>query len=155
MHRRTAAIFSLPGLLVALALAIPTLAQGQGAQHNETDIAFVNRMTTRLQRAEKRAERLDEAIKQMSRQASQNEMMGQDRYGSQSRTSNQQGNYRRAGTKVRSSRKKAEEEREKLVELQRSGASISPSERERIETTVSRIEREVSDMEHDVRLGRF
>jgi len=157
MYRRIANTVSLLVLLVAVSLAAATPTYAQSAQHNETDIAFAKRMSARLERVEKQAKQFEDMLNDMSRQASRNEPTQQDPFGQQNRipTSDLQSDYRRAGMKMRSIRKKAEKEREKLADLQRSGNSIDPSDRDRIEATVSKLERDIADMEHDLRLRRF
>lgn len=156
MHKRIANTVSLLVLLVTVGLAAePTHAQG--TQHDETDIAFAKRMAARLERVEKQADKLEDMIKEMSKQASRDELTQQDPFGQQSGIprSDPQSDHRRAGMRMRSTRKKAEKEREKLVDLLRSGSSIEATDRERIEATVSNLERSVADMEHDIRLRRF
>ena len=157
MYRRITNAVSLLVLLATVSLAATTPTYAQGAQHNETDIAFARRMTARLERVEKQAEQFEDMIKEISKQASRDQLTGQDQFGQQNRipTSDHRTDYRRAEMKMRSTRKKAEKERENLVDLQRSGNSIDPSDRDRIEATVSSLERSVADMEHDIRLGRF
>ena len=158
MYRRMTNTVSLLVLLTTMGLTAPTSAYAQGAQHNETDIAFVKRMTARLQRVEKQAKQFEDMIEKMSQQASRDELTRpDDQFGQQDRIprGDPQSDYRRAGMKMRSTRKKAGKEREKLVDLQRSGGSIDPSDRDRIEATVSGVERSVANMEHDIRLRRF
>ena len=157
MYRYLRSAISLAGLMILIGLAAPATTYAQDAQHNETDIAFIKRMTTRLQRTENEAERLGEYFQEMSGPASRNQMMGQDQYGRQTRTSssNRESEYRRARSRMRSVGKKAEKEREKLVEMQRSGNSIDASDRERIESTVARLERDIADAERYIRLGVF
>jgi hypothetical protein len=157
MYRRIANTVSLLVLLATVSLAAATPTYAQGAQHNETDIAFARRMAARLERVEKQAENFEDMIKEMSKQASRNEVTQQDPFGQQNRipASDPQTDHRRAGMKMRSTRTKAKKERENLVDLQRSGNSIDPSDRDRIEATVSSLERSVADMEHDIRLRRF
>jgi hypothetical protein len=158
MYRRTTNTVSLLAFLITAGLtaAAPTVAQG--VQNNETDIAFARRMATRLERVEKQAERFEEMIRKMGQQASRDELTRpNDPYGQQDRIprGDPQSDYRRAGMKMRSTRTKAGKEREKLADLQRSGGSFDPSDRDRIEATVSSLERSVADMEHDIRLRRF
>lgn len=156
MYRRITNTVSLLVLLITVGLtAAPTCAQG--VQHNETDIAFAKRMGSRLERVEKQAKQFEEMIKKMAQQASRDELTRSDQFGQQDRIprSDPQVGYRRAGMKMRSTRTKAGKEREKLADLQRSGGGIDPSDRDRIEATVSSLERGVADMEHDIRLRRF
>ena len=158
MDRRITNTVSLLALLITVSLtaAMPTYAQG--AQHNETDVAFAKRMAVRLERVEKQAEQFEEMIKKMGQQASRDQLTRpDDQFGQQDRMpgGDPQSDYRRAGMKMRSARKKAGKEREKLADLQRSGSSIEPSDRDRIEATVSNLERGIADMEHDIRLRRF
>jgi len=158
MVRRLTNTVSLLALLITVSLIAATPAYAQGVQHNETDIAFAKRMAARLERVEKQAERIEEMIKKMGQQASRDELTRpDDQFGQQDRIprGDPQSDYRRAGMKMRSARKKAEKEREKLANLQRSGSSIEPSDRDRIEATVTNLERNVADMEHDIRLRRF
>jgi hypothetical protein len=145
------------GLLATVGLAIPSFVLAQGAQHNETDIAFIKRITTRLQRIESDAERLDDYVKDLSRRESANQAMEQDQYGRQQHTParDRESELRRAGSKMRTNRRKAEKERDRLVEMQRAGSSIDPEEREKIETAVSRMERDIAELERDIRMGRF
>ena len=56
---------------------------------------------------------------------------------------------------MRSIGKKAGKEREKLAKMQREDSSIDPEDRERIESTVSRMERDIANMESDIRQGRL
>ena len=157
MYRRITNAVSLLVLLITANLAAATPTYAQGAQHNETDIAFAKRMTARLERVEKQAEQFEDMIKGMSKQASRDQLTGQDQFGQQNRipTSDHRTDFRRAEMKMRSTRKKAGDEREKLVELQVSGSTFDTSDRDRIEATVSNLERGVADMEHDIRLRRF
>lgn len=157
MYRRIASTVSLLVLVVTVSLSTATPAYAQGAQHNETDIAFAKRMAARLERVEKQAEQLEGMIERMSQQVSRGELTQQDPFGQHTRvpTSDPQVDLRRAGSRMRSARKKAVKEREKLADLQRSGNSIDPSDRDRIEATVSSLEHRVADMEHDIRLRRF
>ncbi len=157
MHRRTTNTLFFLVLLATIGLTASAPTCAQGAQHNETDIAFVKRMTTRLQRVVKQAEKLEDIVKDMSKQASRNESTGQDQFGNLDRIprSDTQSDYRRASMKMRSAGKRAAKERERLVDLQRSGNSIDPADRDRIEATVSSLERNITDMEHDIRLRRF
>ena len=57
--------------------------------------------------------------------------------------------------RVRSTKNNAIKERERLSELQRSGGSLEPKDREKIESTVARLAREVEDMQRNMELGRF
>ena len=157
MYRRIANTVSLAVLLITVSLTAATPTYAQGVQHNETDIAFAKRMAARLERVEKQSEKFEDMIKEMSKRVSRDQMTGQDQFGQQNRipTSDHRTDYRRAEMKMRSTRKKAEKERENLVDLQRSGNSIDTSDRDRVEATVSSLERRVADMEHDIRLGRF
>jgi len=157
MYRRITNAVSPLVLLITVSLTAAAPAYAQGTQHNETDIAFAKRMAARLERVEKQAEQFEDMIKEMSKQISRNQMTGQDQFGQQNRipTGDHRTDYRRAEMKMRSTRKKAGEEREKLVELQVSGSSFDTSDRDRIEGTVSNLERTVADMEHDIRLRRF
>ena len=63
--------------------------------------------------------------------------------------------YRRAQMRIRSTKSKAIKEREELTEMQRSGEALEARQRERIETTVSQLAREVENMDRDMQLGRF
>ena len=157
MYRRIANTVSLLVLLITVGLTATTPTVAQGVQHNETDIAFAKRMASRLERVEKQAKQFEEMIEKMAQQASRDELSRTDQLGQQNRIprGDPQVDYRRAGMKMRSTRSKAGKEREKLVDLQRSGGSINPSDRDRIEATVSSLERSVADMEHDIRLRRF
>lgn len=157
MYRRIANAVSLLVLLITVSLAATTPTYAQGVQHNETDIAFAKRMAARLERVEKQSEKFEDMIKEMSKRVSRDKLTGQDPFGQQNRipTSDHRTDYRRAEMKMRSTRKKAEKERGNLADLQRSGTSIDLSDRDRIEATVSSLERSVADMEHDIRLRRF
>jgi len=157
MYRWITSTAALVSFLALVSLAAPAEGQAQGAQQNETDLAFIKRMTTTLKNVERQAERLETTIQDISRQASQNEMMGRDQYGRDPRASSQdkQGDYRRAEMQMRSTRKRASKEREELVELQRSGTSISDKERKKIEKTVSNLERKTSNMERDIHQRRL
>ena len=53
MYRCIANTVSIMVLLVTFSLAAATPTYAQGAQHNETDIAFAKRMGARLERVEK------------------------------------------------------------------------------------------------------
>ena len=152
MYRWISGTASLIGLLAFVSLAAPTITYAQGAQQNETDLAFIRRMSSKLQNVERQAERLEETIQEVARQAEQNEFMGRDQYGRQSAASSQdkKSDYRRAEMQMRSARKRAVKEREKLVELQRAGSSISAKQREKTEKTVSGLERKISNMERDI-----
>jgi predicted transcriptional regulator len=157
MVRWITGIASLLGLLALVSLAAPTVAHAQGAQHKETDLAFIRRMSSRLQSVERQAEGLEKTIQNVARQASQNEFMGRDQYGRENRTSNQdtQSDYRSAERQMRSARKRAVKEREKLVELHRAGSTVSEKDRERIERAVSGLERKIANMERDIRQRRL
>jgi len=157
MYRRTAYMASHLVLLITVGLTSVAPTVAQDAQHNETDIAFAKRLGARLERVEKQAGRFEEMIKKMAQQASRDELTRPDQFGQQNRFpgNDPQADYRRASMKIRSTRTKAEKEREKLADLQRSGNAIDPSDRDRIEKTVSSLERAVADMEHDIRLRRF
>jgi exonuclease VII small subunit len=157
MYRLITRRVSLLVLLASIGLAGPTPANAQSVQKNESDIEFAKRLTTRLKRVEKQAEQFEDTIKKMSRQLSQNEMTQQGQLGRQDRMSagDPEADYRRASIRMRSTRRSAEKERESLAELQRTGSSISPSDRDRIEATVSKLERGIADMERAIRQRRF
>jgi TolA-binding protein len=157
MHRRFGKMAPLVVLLATIGLTASIPANAQDMQHNETDIAFIKRLTAKLQHVEKQAERLEETIDQMSDQVSRNDRTGQDPFARQDsiRTSDPQAEYRRAGMKMRSIQKKAGKERDKLAELQVSGNSVDAADRDRVESMVSRMERDIANMEDDIRYRRF
>lgn len=154
---------SLLGLLAAACLVAPAATLAQGAQQNETDLAFIQRMTASLKRTATKAEQLEETLEQMEKQASREAMLERDQYGQQDRYGmpnrssfgSKEETYRRAGRKLRSLQKKAGKELEKLLDVQRSLGSEEQLDRKAIESTVARVERDVAAVEHDLRLGRF
>jgi predicted transcriptional regulator len=158
---------SIAGTVLAFAtvfmLASPVDAFAQGAQKNESDTDFLRRIVASLKTTERRAEKLEENIKSAGRMSKQNAMTRtdplttQDRYGSSNRntTGNRDSDYRRAEMRIRTTRSQATKERERVVEMQRSGASIDPADRERIETNASRLAKEVENIQRDMQLGRF
>ena len=157
MHRSIAIGILLLGLLALACLGIPAAALAQDAQHNETDIQFVQRMTSSLKRTEAKSEQLGETLDDMAQRASRESLLGEDRYGQQGRISSgsKQDTYRRASRKMGSLRKKAVKEREKLIDQLRSLDDGEQLDRKKIEATVSRMERDVDAVEHDLRLGRY
>jgi capsule polysaccharide export protein KpsE/RkpR len=148
---------TLAGLVVLFGLTVPASTLAQDTQQNESDLEFIKRMTTRLQRTENEAGRLEDAIKQMSRQEAEAGVMNQGSYGRQDPVSaqNRESDLRRAEMKMRSTETRARKEREKLVELQRSGSSIDVKDRERIESKVSRLERDITNTQRDLERRRF
>ena len=163
MYREIISSTSLLGLLATACLVAPGAALAQGAQQNETDLQFIQRLTASVKRTSAKAERLGETLKKMADQESRESIQRddiygqQDRYGSPNRASSgsKEETYRRAGRKLRSLRKKADKELEKLADLQRSVGSAEQLDREPVETTVMRLERDVDAVEHDLRLGRY
>ena len=157
MVKSIAGSTSLLAFLIVGCLFTPATAHAQGAQHNETDLQFIQRMTASVKRTEAKAQQLEETVDNLAKQASRENMLGEDRYGQQGRISSgsKEETYRRAGRKLRSLQKKAEKEREKLADLQRSVGGDEPLDRTTIEADVTRLERDVADVEHDLRLGRF
>lgn len=157
MYRRIIGTTSLVALLALVSLAAPAVAQGQDAQQNETDLAFIKRMSSRLQGVERQAEQLEKTLQDMSRYASQSDFMGQDQYGRQTSgpKTDMQSEYRNAERKMRSTGKRAEKKRDELAELQRSGATLSEKDREKIDRSVTSLERKVSDMERIIHQRRL
>ena len=157
MVRSIASGTSLLAFLIAGCLFTPATAHAQGAQHNETDLQFIQRMTASVKRTEAKAEQLEETLDKMAQQVSRENLLGEDRYGQQGRLSSgsKEETYRRAGRKLRSLQNKAEKEREKLADLQRSTGGDEQLDRMTIEADVTRMERDVAAVEHDLRLGRF
>jgi hypothetical protein len=144
-------------LLAIACLIAPVAAHAQGAQHNETDLQFIQRMTASVKRTEAKAEQLEETLDKMAQQVSRENLLGEDRYEQQGRLSSgsKEETYRRAGRKLRSLQNKAEKEREKLADLQRSTGGDEQLDRKTIEASVTRLERDVAAVEHDLRLGRY
>jgi hypothetical protein len=114
-------------------------------------------MTASVKRAEAKAQQLKETVDNLEKQASRESLLGDDQYGQQGRISSgsKEETYRRASRKLRSLQKKAEKERENLADLQRSVGGDEPLDRTTIEADVTRLERDVAGVEHDLRLGRF
>jgi hypothetical protein len=144
-------------------LASPVDSYAQGAQKNESDTEFLRRIVASLKTTERRAEKLEENIKTAARMAKQKAMTRtdplttQDRYGSSNRntTGNRDSDYRRAEMRIRTTRNNATKERERLAEMQRTGATVDPADRERIETNASRLANDVENIQRDMQLGRF
>lgn len=163
MYRRIANTVSLLLLLVTVSLAAATPTFAQGAQQNETDLQFIKRMTASVKRTSARAERLGETLKQMAERESRVSLQRddnyeqQDLYGSPNRATSRskEESYRRAGRKLRSLQRKADKELEKLADLQRSVGSTEELDRNPVEATIKRLERDVDTVEHDLRLGRY
>ena len=157
MYRRISGTGSLLGLMALVSIAAPMDSHAQGAQHKQSDLAFIRSMSSRLQNVERQSERLEDQLGELSSQAGHNIRMGQDQYGHQtSRTpQDRQRDYRSAERKMRSNRKRAAKERERLAELQRAGDSVSAEQREKTERIVSDLERNVANMERDIRQRRF
>lgn len=163
MYRGITTTGTILALAAAFVLASPVDAYAQGAQKNESDSDFLRRIVASLKTTERRAEKLEENIKSAARLSKQNAMTRtdplttQDRYGSSNRntTGNRDSDYRRAEMRIRTTRNNATKERERVAELQRSGASVDPADRERIETNASRLAKEVENIQRDMQLGRF
>ncbi|MEJ2127904.1 MAG: hypothetical protein P8X81_03565 [Woeseiaceae bacterium] len=165
MYRVLARTLPLLGALFTLGLAAPNMALAQDPQHNESDIDFLKRMIASLKQTERQAAQLEDNIGQFAKQQKLVEMETRndprrsrdDPFGSRTRntTGNLDSDFRRAEMRIRSTKKKAIEEREELSELQRSGESLKPRDRDKIENAVSRLAREVEDMQRDMQLGRF
>jgi len=157
MYRRIAGTASLLGVLVMFSLAAPVESHAQGALQNETDLAFIRRMTSRLQRVEQRAEQLEDIIRDVATRSSYGDLGGRDQYGRETRGSAQdrQNEYRSAERQMRSTGKRARKEREELVELQRAGSTLSQKQREKIERGVSGMERKIANAERDIQQQRF
>ena len=166
MYRVIARSLPLIAVLVTLGVAAPHMAHAQDSpQNNETDTAFLKRMIASLKQTERQAAKLEENIGQFAKQQEIHSMSTgndplasrDDRYGSRMRntTGNRDSDFRRAEMRVRSTKNKAIKEREKLSELQRSGGTLKPKERDKIENTVERLARQVEDAQRDMELGRF
>jgi len=163
MYRRIANTVSLLVLLVTASLAAATPTFAQGAQQNETDLQFIKRMTASAKRTSAKAERLGETVKKAAERESRVSLQRednngqQDLYGSPNRATSRskEESYRRAGRKLRSLQKRADKQLEELADMQRSLGSTEQLDRNPIEATIMRLERDVDAVEHDLRLGRY
>jgi len=157
MYRWITGKAALLGILVSVSIAAPIDSRAQGTQYNQSDLAFIKSMSSRLQNVERQSERLEDYLSELSSQAGHNILTGQDQYGQQtSRTpEDRQRDYRSAERKMRSNRKRAAKEREKLGELQRAGDSVSAEQRDKTERIVSDLERKAANMERDISRGRL
>lgn len=152
-------------LLAAASLTLPDTAWAQGAQHNETDLDFSKRMTARLERVEKQTEKLLELAARKKdysaeRATSSSARTTQDEFGltgSQNRMTHPTGgdDYQRVKLKLRSLRRKAEKERDKLATVQGSKSRTEELDREAIEKNVARMESDVVDLDRQIRTGRY
>lgn len=149
------------GLLATGSLSAPATAIAQGTQYNETDLEFSQDMAARLERVEKQAEKLEEvAVRYRDYQREQATTAGaisaQDddfgARGSQSRVSSAGlDKYEHIKLKLRSVQRKAKKEREKIASVQGSKNRPDELDRDSIESSVKRMERDIEDLEKELR----
>jgi len=148
-------------LLAAGSLSTPATAIAQGAQYNESDLDFSQDMAARLERVEKQAAQLEEvAVRyrdyERERATTGGAISTQDSEfgarGSQSRMSSAGlDQYERIKLKLRSVQRKAKKEREKLASVQGSRSKPDELDRDAIESSVKRMERDVENLEKELR----
>jgi hypothetical protein len=162
MWKSSVAGFLILGLLTAGSLATPGTAVAQGAQYNETDLEFSRRMIARVESVEARAKKLEKSLNpesglSMNRSTQPGTDRTRDEYG-QPRRDDPFSSRDSTGTsdrliksKLRTLQSKATTEHKKLTAVQGSKSKPEELDRESIESRVARMERDIADVEKDLR----
>jgi len=160
VSRRTLAI----ALLAAGSLTVPAVTLAQRAPDDESDMAFLQRMQARLSRIEARTEELEVyADQRMGKSTGSKSGFGvstggmstgntRDSAGDSNRMNQEvRNNANRTQLELRSMRKKAKKERDRIANQVRDANGSGDLDRDHIESVVFRMEHKLDEVERDLR----
>ncbi len=146
------------GLLLTGGLAGSPAALAEGAEEEETDIAYSRRLTTRVQRAQTSIKYLQDTVDDgWGRSASpQRRQQREDSLMTPSNQTRNMGNssdWGRFKLKLKSMSKKAEKLRMRLQAPMGSKTSSQDLDREAIEAGIRQLENEIREIDRDMRIA--